>query len=123
MGVLQEFQHKSCKPCEGGAVPFTKSQAEIYLYDMPGWELDNESKKISKTFLMKNFMSGVQLIQKIAELAEKEGHHPDLHLTDYRNLTIVLSTHAIGGLSENDFILASKIEELPKELKKIKGGA
>ncbi len=121
MSSMQEFQQKSCKPCEGGVPPLTKSQAESYLADMQGWELDADSKQISKFFLMKNFSAAVQLIRSIAELAEKEGHHPDLHLTNYRKLTVVLSTHAIGGLSENDFILASKIESLPKELKR--GGA
>ena len=67
---------------------------------------------------MKDFLSAVQFIQDIAQVAEADDHHPDLHLTGYRKLRVELSTHAIGGLSENDFILAAKIEQLPKELKR-----
>ena len=62
-------------------------------------------------------MDAVELFQKTAEVAEAEGHHPDLHLTGYRRLRIEVTTHAIGGLSENDFILAAKIDSLPKQLK------
>jgi 4a-hydroxytetrahydrobiopterin dehydratase len=64
-------------------------------------------------------MAAVKFINSVAEIAEKEDHHPDVHLTGYRNLKIDLSTHALGGLSENDFILAAKINELPIELKKV----
>jgi len=117
MDNLESLQQKSCKPCEGGLSPFTKTEAEVYLSELPGWELSPDGKHIEKTFFMKNFKSAVSLFNLIAELAEKEGHHPDLHLTNYRKLRIELSTHAIGGLSENDFILAGKIEMLPKELK------
>jgi len=66
---------------------------------------------------MKGFLSAVEFIEKIAQVAEAEDHHPDLHLTGYRKLAIELSTHAIGGLSENDFILAAKIDQLPRQLK------
>jgi 4a-hydroxytetrahydrobiopterin dehydratase len=66
---------------------------------------------------MKDFASAVELITHVKDLAEAEGHHPDLHLTRYRKLVIELSTHAIKGLSENDFILAAKVDRLPKSLK------
>jgi len=66
---------------------------------------------------MKDFMAAVKFIGCIAEIAESENHHPDIHLTGYRKLKVVLSTHAINGLSQNDFILAAKINELPVELK------
>ena len=65
---------------------------------------------------MKNFAAAVEFITDITDIAEAENHHPDLHLTGYRNLAIELWTHAIGGLSENDFILAAKIDALPKSL-------
>ena len=67
---------------------------------------------------MANFMSGIEFFRQVADLAEAEGHHPDLHLEGYRNVWIELSTHAIGGLSENDFILAAKIDQIPVKLKK-----
>ena len=67
---------------------------------------------------MKDFKAAVAFVNSIASVAEAEGHHPDLHLTGYRKLRVDLATHAVGGLTENDFILAAKIDRLPKELKK-----
>src|SRR3989338_7602781 len=83
----------------------------------PGWKLSADQKSLFADYVMKDFMAAIALINSIAEIAEKEDHHPDLHLTGYRNLRIELSTHSIGGLSENDFILAAKINELPKQIK------
>lgn len=108
---------KKCEPCEGKMKPFTKEQAAEYLEQVPGWKTADDTRSISREYVMKNFMAAVRFTEKIAEVAEQENHHPDLHLTGYRNLSIVLSTHAIGGLSENDFILAAKIDQLPAELK------
>ena len=108
---------KKCRPCEGGVAPMSAQQAREYLKVLEGWQLSQDGKSISKMYVMKDFMAAIQLMNKIAGIAEAEDHHPDLHLTGYRKLLIELSTHAIKGLSENDFILASKIELLPKELK------
>lgn len=102
---------RKCKPCEGGSEPLPASAAQTLLADLKGWELI-EGKTIRKTVKCKNFLDAVGLIQRIAPVAEAEDHHPDLHLTGYRKLAIELSTHAIGGLSENDFILAAKLEPL-----------
>jgi len=102
---------RKCKPCEGGAEPLPPSAAQTLLADLKGWEL-MEGKAIRKTVTCKDFLDAVGLIQRIAPIAEAEDHHPDLHLTGYRKLTIELSTHAIGGLSENDFILAAKIDAM-----------
>ena len=102
---------RKCKPCKGGAAPLPVSAAQALLRDVQRWELV-DGKSIRKTIKCRDFMDAVHLIQKIAEMAETEDHHPDLHLTGYRQLTIELSTHAIGGLSENDFILAAKIDQL-----------
>ena len=102
---------RKCKPCEGGAEPLPPSAAQMLLADVKGWELV-DGKLIRKRVRRKDFMDAVNAIQRIAPIAEAEDHHPDLHLTGYRNLTIELSTHAIGGLSENDFILAAKINQL-----------
>ena len=99
---------RRCKPCEGGAEPLPASAAQALLRDLPGWELV-EGKVIRRTVKCKDFLDAVDRIQRIAPIAEAEDHHPDLHLTGYRKLTIELSTHAIGGLSENDFILAAKL--------------
>ena len=102
---------RKCKPCEGGAEPLPASAAQKLLEDLKGWELIGGTS-IRKTVKRKDFLDAVSLIQRIAPIAEAEDHHPDLHLTGYRKLTIELSTHAIGGLSENDFILAAKIDQL-----------
>ena len=114
---MVDLLSKKCEPCEGKTKPFTKQEAQSYLNQVSGWEIDTEGKVIQRTFNMKNFMSAVNFIDKIAQVAEAENHHPDIHLTGYRKLRIDLSTHAIGGLSENDFIVAAKINELPVELK------
>jgi len=102
---------RTCKPCEGGTPPLPASAAQVLLKDLSGWELV-DGKLLRRTVKCKDFLDAVQLIQRIAPIAEAEDHHPDLHLTGYRKLTIELSTHAIGGLSENDFILAAKIDQL-----------
>ena len=111
------LRQKKCLPCEGGVQPMSEEKTKDYLKVLEGWELGANRISIHKTYIMKNFLAAVQFINKIAEVAEGEDHHPDIHLTGYRKLTIELSTHAIKGLSENDFILASKIDALPKDLK------
>ena len=113
---------RKCKPCEGGVEPLPPSAANALLRDVQGWELVDlpaapgaaqaGGKALRKTVTCKNFLDAVSLIQRLAPIAEAEDHHPDLHLTRYKRLTIELSTHAIGGLSENDFILAAKIDHL-----------
>ena len=102
---------RTCKPCEGGATPLPPSAAQTLLRDVPGWELV-DGKAIRRRVRCKDFMDAVSRIQRIAPIAETDDHHPDLHLTGYRTLTVELSTHAIGGLSENDFILAAKINPI-----------
>ena len=117
MTDAKSLRQKKCVSCEGIGSPMPESQAREYLNLLEGWELEKNRDAIHKTYLMKNFVAAVTLIQAIAEVAESENHHPDIHLTGYRKLRIELSTHALKGLSENDFILAAKIEALPKELK------
>ncbi len=120
MTEVKELTQKKCQPCEGMGKPFNKEQSLEYLQKLPEWQIDNPGKAISRHFVMKNFKAAIKLINQIAEIAESENHHPDIHLTNYRKLRIDLSTHAIGGLSENDFILAAKINQLPAELKEVK---
>jgi 4a-hydroxytetrahydrobiopterin dehydratase len=82
------------------------------MASLPDWKLSDDGKSISRKWQLKNFVQAVKLIQQAADIAEDEQHHPDLHLTGYRNLEIVLTTHAIDGLSENDFIVAAKIDQV-----------
>ena len=108
---------KKCQPCEGGVEPLWPQQVKTQIEKLPGWRLSKDSQSIRKSWRLKDFNAAIKFIQSIARLAEKENHHPDLHLTNYRDLAIEISTHAIGGLSENDFILAAKIDLLPVDLK------
>ena len=102
---------KHCLPCEASAKPFTREQAEEYLKQTPGWGLDEDAKKIKKRFKFKDFREALAFVNKIGELAESEGHHPDIEF-GWGYAKIKLTTHAIAGLSENDFILAAKIDRL-----------
>ncbi len=115
---IKELTQKKCKPCEGGVSKLSKKEAEEYLINLPVWKLNNDATLIRSDYLMKDFDAAIHFINQIAKVSDTEDHHPDLHLTGYRKFSIELSTHAIGGLSENDFILAAKIDGLPRELKK-----
>lgn len=90
----------------------TKAEARRRLAKCPGWTLAPNGKSIRRVFILKNFLAAVALVRRIAVRAEKAGHHPDLHLTGYRKLKIVLSTHDAGGLSPKDFRLAAEIDAL-----------
>ncbi len=113
----EELTQKRCAPCEGGVARYTPEQAQEQLSQLSGWSLSADGLRIRKSWVMKNFMAAIEFFRHVAELAESEGHHPDLHLERYRHVTVELWTHAIGGLSENDFILAAKIDRLPMALK------
>jgi len=103
---------KKCKPCEGGVEPCTLDEANAQLGRLEGWSLTHEGQRIRKEWTAKHFMSAMNFFNQVAEVAESDGHHPDLHIVGYRNVAIEIWTHAIGGLSENDFILAAKIDQL-----------
>ena len=115
-----ELVQKKCAPCEGGVAALERTAAEAQLRKLSGWKLAQSGQRIRKEWVVKNFMAGIDFFDRVARLAEDEGHHPDLHLEGYRNAAIEIWTHAIGGLSENDFILAAKIDKLPVKLKAAK---
>ncbi len=101
-----------CTACEGGVSPMPMDTARQYLDAVAKWELDPSNGCISRQINGGTFAKVIDLVNRIAALAEQEQHHPDLHVTGYRHLKIVLTTHAIGGLSENDFIVAAKVDQL-----------
>ena len=108
---------KKCRPCEGGIEPCELNQAKRQIQVLGSdWELADGGKKISRKLKTKDFAQAMNLLNAVAEVAETEQHHPDLHLTGYRQVRIDLTTHAIGGLSENDFIVAAKIDVVIKQL-------
>ncbi|MDE2031075.1 MAG: 4a-hydroxytetrahydrobiopterin dehydratase [Patescibacteria group bacterium] len=102
---------QKCVACEGNVIPFNKEEAEILLKQIPGWVISNDAKSISKHYEFKNFDQALEFVNKVGDIAKTEGHHPDIHLVDYKYVNINLSTHAIGGLSQNDFIMAAKIDK------------
>ena len=113
-----ELVKKKCLPCEGGVEACPIDEARQQLKQLNGWYLTHDGERIRKDWKVKDFMTGIDFFNRCAAIAEADGHHPDLHIEGYRNVWIELWTHAIGGLSENDFILAAKIDQLPIELKK-----
>ncbi len=112
--MQEKLAKKKCKPCEGGVDPLTKEAAEELLKQLkPEWMLIDGGRMLANTYTFRDFVETINFVNKIAVVAEEEQHHPDLTIS-YNNLGVELSTHAIGGLSENDFILAAKIDELGK---------
>ncbi len=118
MGQQINLLKKKCVPCEGGAVPLSRADAQDYLDEVFGWTLipDQNPKpeqarfgaRISKEFKFKDFIGAINFVERVADVAEMENHHPDIHI-HYNKVLLELWTHAIGGLSENDFIVAAKI--------------
>ena len=113
--TAEQLTHKKCVPCEGGVPKYSLAESQAQLEKLRGWRLVGD--RIRKEWTVNNFMAGMKFFNDVARVAEQDQHHPDLHLEGYRKVAIELWTHAIGGLSENDFILAAKIDELPIELK------
>jgi 4a-hydroxytetrahydrobiopterin dehydratase len=113
----EQLRTKHCSPCEGATPPLTYEEARDHLQELKGWELTDGGAGIRREWELTNFAAAMAFLVRVAEIAEREQHHPDLHLTDYRHVAIELSTHAIGGLSENDFIIAARIDEIPVKLK------
>jgi 4a-hydroxytetrahydrobiopterin dehydratase len=114
---MNDLAKKKCVPCEKGVPALTQDQVQQLLPKVPHWALSEGGKRIRREWRVKDFMEGLSFFQRVAEIAEAEDHHPDLHLVGYRNVTIEIWTHAVGGLTENDFILAAKIDGVPVALK------
>lgn len=109
-----KLMSKKCVPCEGGAIPFDKAEIAKNLSLLKlDWEVI-ENRKITHLFKFRNFIQALKFVNIVGDLAEIEQHHPHIHLM-YNKVRIELTTHAIKGLSENDFIMAAKIEVLNHE--------
>ncbi len=108
---MADLQERHCKPCEGGVAPLTMAQAEQLLSQVPGWALDAAGQSIQREFEFKNFHRTMEFVNALAWIAHREDHHPDLEV-GYRTCRVRYSTHAIGGLSDNDFICAARINAL-----------
>ena len=110
---MSELLKKKCVPCEGGVTAFDLSEIHKYQKKVDGWDIVQDEKKVyflEKKFTFKNFLESQDFVNKVGKISEEEGHHPDISFGwGYAKVTI--TTHAIEGLSENDFILAAKIDE------------
>ena len=106
---MSTLSQKQCIPCEKGTPALTQVEAEEMLEQVPGWELGENM--LSRRLRFKDFKEAMRFVNRVAEIAEEEGHHPDIHIS-WNRVRLTLATHIIKGLSENDFILASKINVL-----------
>ena len=111
---MSNLKDKKCTPCEGGVIPFDISEIHKYQKKVDGWDILKDTKKkffLNKRFNFNNFIESQEFINKVGEISEDEGHHPDISF-GWGYAEIKITTHAIEGLSENDFILAAKIDQL-----------
>ena len=108
--MVMDLTKKKCEPCEGGVMPFTNEEAEMHLKYVEKWKL--VGNKIEKGFEFKDFEKAMKFVNKIAVVAEREGHHPNILIHSWNKVKLEIYTHAIGGLSINDFILAAKIDKI-----------
>ena len=110
---MNDLTKKKCIPCEGGVIPFDVSQIHKYQKKVDGWDIikNKDLFMLEKSFTFKNFMDSQNFVNKVGEISEKEGHHPDI-IFGWGYAKINITTHAIKGLSENDFILAAKIDQI-----------
>jgi len=106
-----ELAQKKCVPCRGGTSPLSAEQAKPYLAAVPEWRVSADGKQIARTFTYKDFIQAMKFVNKVAEVAEEQGHHPDIHI-HWNKVELVLWTHSIGGLHENDFVMAAKFDKL-----------
>ncbi|MFA6121654.1 MAG: 4a-hydroxytetrahydrobiopterin dehydratase [Sideroxydans sp.] len=111
MATVCDLTNKNCKPCEGGVPPLSQDEATALLEQLDAWELND--KCISKIFAFKNYYQVMAFVNAVAWMTHREDHHPDMSV-GYNQCRVEYSTHAIGGLSENDFICAAKVDALFK---------
>lgn len=107
---MSDLTKRACVPCEGGVPPLPRKEAEALLMQTPEWAFHDSDTAIYRDLRFSDFNAALAFVNKVGALAEREGHHPDIDIR-YNKVRLTLATHAIGGLSENDFILAAKINK------------
>ena len=112
---------KSCVPCRGGVAPLTEAEAQELQRQTPLWKFEEKATRLKREFEFADFVAAMRFVNRVAELAEAEGHHPDIAI-HWNKVELTLWTHKIGGLHENDFILAAKIDHLLEEPSRPTGG-
>jgi 4a-hydroxytetrahydrobiopterin dehydratase len=106
-----KLSEKSCVPCQGGSPPLNLEEAQKRLAQTPDWNLLHEGTRLERRFAFKNFLAALDFVNRVGAIAEREGHHPDICF-GWGYATVVYYTHKIGGLHENDFVMAAKTSEL-----------
>jgi 4a-hydroxytetrahydrobiopterin dehydratase len=107
-----ELASRKCSACSEKTQPLAADRVRQMLSQVPNWKPSADGKRISRYWRVRDFAAGIDFFCRIADVAEAEDHHPDLHLANYRDVTVELWTHAAGGLTDNDFIMAAKIDAL-----------
>ena len=108
---MSDLKQQRCAPCEGGVAALDRPAAEAMLHQTPGWTLNPNGKEISRSFNFKNYYETMAFVNAVAWVSHREDHHPDLEVT-YKRCHVRYSTHAVKGLSANDFICAAKVNDL-----------
>ena len=108
---MEGLAAKTCVPCRGGVPPLTAAAAQDLLAGAPAWRLEQNATRLERRFEFRNFVEAMKFVNRVADLAEQQGHHPDFAI-HWNKVDLTLWTHKIGGLHENDFILAAKIGRL-----------
>jgi 4a-hydroxytetrahydrobiopterin dehydratase len=106
---MESLAEKTCTPCRGGVPPLTQDEAERFHVQSPDWQIVDNARRIERRFSFRNFLDALNFVQKVGNIAETEGHHPDISF-GWGYATISLQTKKIKGLHENDFIMAAKID-------------
>jgi 4a-hydroxytetrahydrobiopterin dehydratase len=112
--MTSHLAEKTCTPCRGGIPPLTRDQAEHLRTEAPEWQLLDEARRLERSFRFRNFREALTFVQQVGELAEAEGHHPDVCF-GWGFATVSLRTKKIKGLHENDFVMAAKIDRVSAE--------
>jgi 4a-hydroxytetrahydrobiopterin dehydratase len=107
----ESLSARRCQPCQGGTPPLAKDRAEVLMQQLSGWELNEAATEISRTFRFKNYYETMAFVNAVAWVSHREDHHPDMEVS-YNRCRVRYSTHSVGGLSENDFICAAKLDAL-----------
>jgi 4a-hydroxytetrahydrobiopterin dehydratase len=109
-----DLASKTCVPCRGGIPPLTRDEAQELLARAPEWGLQENGTRLTRRFEFEDFKKAIAFVNRVADIAEEQGHHPDIAI-HWNKVDLVLWTHKIGGLHENDFILAAKVNRLLEE--------
>ena len=108
---MEGLAAKSCAPCRGGVPPLSPASAQAELDHVPGWRLEENATRLTRRFEFRDFVEAIKFVNRVADVAEQEAHHPDIAV-HWNKVDLTLWTHKIGGLHENDFILAAKVNRL-----------